>query len=74
MKVGVKMNELLFLIGVLSFAAASALVVSLMIDGYYGLIRLYNRHRFKRIDILYRVGMVESANILHTHLLKYNRR
>ena len=68
------MNEFLaILISVLSLAAAAYTAFSLMKDGYYAIIRFRNRHRYKRIRMLYRVGMAESANILYLPLIKYRR-
>jgi len=64
------MNEFVFILGILSWAVACGMTLALMKDGYYGIIRFKNRRIRKRIDILYRIGMVESANILHKPLLK----
>jgi len=68
------MNEFVALLGILSLAVAVYTVISLMKDAYHALIRLKNRRINKRIVILYRVGMAESASILQRPLLKYWRR
>lgn len=66
------MSEVIFIIGVLAWATAVTAVL-LMKDGYYGIIRFKNRHIKKRIDILYCMGMVESANILQAPLINHWR-
>ncbi|KKK78359.1 hypothetical protein LCGC14_2844400, partial [marine sediment metagenome] len=58
---------------VLIFAVAVYTMLSLIRDGYYAYIRFKNERINKRIGILYRMGMEESANILQTPLLKYWR-
>jgi len=68
------MNEFLAILGVLSMAAAVYTALSLMKDGYYAFIRFKNKRINKRIGILYRMGMEESANILQTPILKYYQR
>ncbi len=68
------MNEFLAILSVLSLAAAVYTALSLIKDGYNAFIRFKNRRINKRIEILYRVGMFESAYISQTPLLKYYRR
>ena len=65
------MNEFVFILGILSLVVAVGTAISLMRDGYYIVICLKNRRINKRIDLLYRVGMAESANILQRPLLKH---
>ena len=64
------MNEFVAILGILSLVVACGTTLTLMKDAYYALIRFKNRRINKRINILYRAGMVESANILHKPLLK----
>ena len=64
------MNEFLAILSVLSLAVAVYTVLSLMKDGYYAFICFKNKRINKRIEILYRMGMAESANILQRPLLK----
>jgi len=65
------MNELMLILGILLYAAIAGTAISLMKDGYYAFIRLKNKRKYKRIEILYRAGMAESANILHLPLIRY---
>lgn len=43
----------------------------LIYNGYCAILRSKNKRKYKRIEILYRVGMAESANILHLPLIRY---
>jgi len=66
-------NELMLILSILLWAAIAGTAISLMKDGYYAIIRFRNRRINRRIEILYRVGMFESANISQAPLLKYRR-
>lgn len=68
------MNEFLVILLVLIFAVTVFIVMSLIKYGYDAFICFKNRRINERIGILYRMGMVESANILHAPFLKYYRR
>lgn len=68
------MNEFIAMLIVLSLAVAAFIVISLIRYGYDAFICFKNRRINERIGILYRMGMVESANILHAPFLKYYRR
>lgn len=68
------MNEFLVILLVLIFAVTAASAVALIKYGYDAFICFKNRRINERIGILYRMGMVESANILHAPFLKYYRR
>ena len=67
----IKINELMFIIGILLWAAIASMVMSLMKDGYYAIIRFKNRRIRKHIDILYCMGLIESAKILQDPLLNH---
>lgn len=63
------MNELMLIFGIFLWAAIASMVMSLMKDGYYAIIRFKNRRINKRVNLFYRVGMRESAKILEDPLL-----
>ena len=65
----IKMNELMLILSILLYAAIASMVISLMKDGYYAIIRFKNRRINKHVDLLYRTGMRESAKILEDPLL-----
>lgn len=69
------MNEFIIILSLLlSFAVAVYIVITLIEEGYDMLIYCKNKRIDKRIEILYRIGMAETANILQTPLLKYYHR
>ena len=64
------MSEFIAVLVVLAFAGLIIIVITLVKDIYCHFVYLRNRCINKRIEILYRMGMVESANILQAPLIK----
>jgi len=65
------MKELMFIFSILLWATIAGTAISLMKDGYYAIIRFKNRRIRKHIDVLYCMGLVESAKILQDPLLNH---
>jgi len=59
------MDEFIIILGILAFFGSIIVIVMLITDVHRVLVRFYNDRIYKRTDVLYIVGMKESAKILN---------
>jgi len=64
------MDHFVIILGILSFFGSIIVIRTLIIDIYRVLMWSYNKRIYKRTDVLYVLGMNESAKILNAHVIK----